>query len=225
MKREPDWETIACREAIRAAGFELADSGLFDDWYGVWRALHARFTADQLRLVFDSPFSRLDLNQRCDGAKGRGGACSSPRTATAPAFAHDEPPHQEKIHRTATRSRPQACETLLNQLLKTLDDGRPRTAMDLAQQLSVSQNEVLRAMRALLAENAVLVSGFVRVTHGGRRPRALVSIGAAGFHRQFEVRSSSARTRWPAADGVLHSAMEAIIRQDAPGASGSAAGH
>jgi predicted ArsR family transcriptional regulator len=112
---------------------------------------------------------------------------------------------------------------LRSQLLKALDDSRPRTATQLAQLLTVSQNEVLRAMRALLEENAVLVSGFVHVTHGGRRPRAFVSTGAAGIRRQLELSSSSSRTRWPAADAVLHSAMEAIVRQDAPRASGSAA--
>lgn len=213
MKRIPDMDMVALRGAIRQAALALADSGVFGEWRAVRDALQGRFSADQLAAIFDSPFCRLDLNQRCHRAQREPRIVKRRETWFFPVTASDGAQRNEKERVLPDcRSKPRTDELLCERIVTVLVDGCPRTATELAQQLGVSLTDVHRTTRMLLTEGRVMVSGLVAGAHAGHMARSFTCVTAV-VHRRAEIGSTRLYTGWPQADPVLTSAIQAIVRQ------------
>lgn len=209
MKEEFELDIVEGREAIRQAAFALAGSGVCDGWQAVWHALHTRFSADQLTAIFDSPFCRLDLDLRCDHAR-RSARVVDCQVSSYPHVIRrngSQPPLTRTQSVARSKSRPGGL--LGKRIQALLVDGRARTALELAQELDASRNEVLRALRPLLTEETVEVTQFVVGSCGGRAARAFTCAGKATSQHNSDTRSHAT---WPHADPVVTSAIDAIAR-------------
>ena len=211
MKGELDLEIIEGREATRQAAFALARSGMFDGWQAIRRALHTRFSADQLSAIFDSPFSRLDLDLRCDQARSPARIVDDQVTShpeVIPRNGYQPPPTwTQPVVRPKTRP-----GGLLGERIRALlVDGRARTALELAQELDANRNEVLKALRPLLTEETVKLTPFVVGSCGGRAARAFTCAGMATSQHNADAK---AHASWPHADSVIRSAIDAIVRME-----------
>jgi hypothetical protein len=208
MKRVPDWDILQTRETIRQAAYELARSGVCDGWQDVWRALRARFTVDQLTTIFENPLCRLDVDQRCYRARNPG-KHDSGLTACSPLIRRDTSEKSATLLPHAVDRQPQRTERLAGQIKALLTDGGERTAMQIAQQLGTSRNEVLVAVRAMLADGALQVTRHVCASHRGRGARVFACTGTA-VREKHEERGLYAP--WPQADPVVTTAIDAIAR-------------
>ena len=217
MTPEPDWDLLESHELIRKAAFALAYSGVFTGWEGVWLTMRSRFGAEQLAATFDSPFFRLDLDRHCDQGRSHARIVDCRGMWSSPAVQEDSaqgsrtsaPPENREKRPPGRR----LGSKLPGRIVAVLDDVRPRTALEIAQQLDVGRNEVTEAMRTLLAERKARVSGYATCAHGGRAPRLFTSDGMTVIHRKAEVWTPGTPGRWPDADPVLTSAIQAIVRQ------------
>jgi hypothetical protein len=73
--RHEAYVQLGCHRDLRldqTKRLDLARSGLCDGWQDVWHALRARFSVDQLTVMFENPFCRLDIDQRCYRAPNPG---------------------------------------------------------------------------------------------------------------------------------------------------------
>jgi len=213
MTPEPDWDLLESHELIRKAAFALAYSGVFTGWEGVWLTMRIRFSAEQLAATFDSPFFRLDLDRHCDQGRRHARVVDCRGMWSSPAVREDSAQGSQPRMPPENRAKRRPGSTLPGRISAVLDDGRPRTALEIAQQLNIDRNKVTEAMRTLLAERTVRVSGYVAGTHGGRAARAFTSVGMTVIHRMAEVGALETGIRWPEADPVLTSAIQAIVRQ------------
>jgi hypothetical protein len=208
MKRVPDWDVLQIRETIRQAAYELARSGVCDGWQDVWRALRARFTVAQLTTIFENPLCRLDVDQRCYCARNPG-KDDSALTARLPVIRRDMCEKNGTSIPTAVHRQPQRAGRLAGQIRALLADGSERTAMQIAQQLGTSRNEVLVAVRAMLADGALQVTRHVCASHRGRGARVFACAGTAARKKHDE---GGLYAPWPQADPVVTTAIDAIAR-------------
>jgi hypothetical protein len=208
MKRVPDWDILQTRETIRQAAYELARGGVCDGWQDVWRALRARFTVDQLTTIFENPLCRLDVDRRCYCARNPGKHDSEP-SARSPAIRRDMREKNRTLIPPAVDRQPQRTGRLARRIKALLDDGSERTAMQIAQQLGTSRNEVLVAVRAMLADGALQVTRHVSASHRGRGARVFACAGTAARKKREE---RGLYAPWPQADTVLTTAIDAIAR-------------
>ena len=180
MKRANGWDKVEAREAIRQAAYELSGSGVCERWQDVWHALRGRFEDEQLTTIFDNPLCRLDIEQRCYRARYPG--------RTEGVLPTDMPviaPHVEKKDGVpsslAVDRKTQKTGRLAARILDVLTDGNERTAMELAQRLGVSRNEVFKAVRVLLADGTIDVTKYATAKYGGRGARVFAcAAGTAG---------------------------------------------
>jgi predicted ArsR family transcriptional regulator len=87
-----------------------------------------------------------------------------------------------------------------------LADGSEGTAVELAERLGTSRNEILIAARKMLADGTLQVARYVAASRGGRGARVFVCASAS----QAAVFGSHAL--WPEADPVVTGAFDAIAR-------------
>lgn len=213
--------TVQCREAIRQAAFELAGSGVFEGWEAVERVLCRRFNAEQVHLVFASPFCRLDLVRRCHAANrtfpngivgppavgreclgNQPSPCKSKRVSGAPS----------NDSRRGHGGRPATIDDnrsrLAREIAALMADGRERTAAQIAQRLGGVPREVQRALRTMLANDEVHIVGRVPRSAGGRSPR----IYAVGPRFGGGAAAANAPSFWPKADPQILRIMDALVR-------------
>ncbi|MEM5340180.1 hypothetical protein [Paraburkholderia azotifigens] len=207
MKRSINWDLIETRESIRESAYDLASSRLCNGWQDVWRALRARYSLDQLAVIFENPLFRLDIDQRCylarnpptvarDVQRGPGAVgqrASSTVTCSNPGALVERNPRSERLARR--------MQTLLA-------DGGECTAVELAERLGTSRNEVLIAAREMLSDGTLRIARYIASSRGGRGARVFVLTGAAA-HRGH---SAVAHSTWPKADPVVVHAFDAIVR-------------
>ncbi|TDG02306.1 hypothetical protein E1N52_40365 [Paraburkholderia guartelaensis] len=207
-----------CREVIRQRAFELADTGIFDDWEAIRRALCSRFQVTHLYQIFSSPFCRMDIDRRCRTA--RTGRSQGVVTSVADGRHQKTKPH--RAHRASSRlpvsygpKRYDDPETrtrrpgLAGAIAAALADGSERTATQLAQQLGAGQREVQRALREMLSNDEVHVAR--------RAPRAMCGRPARLFASGPQIKGGCdgavhAISCWPKADPVVLRAMDAFSR-------------
>lgn len=192
-------DPVDIRDRIREKAFCMAESDIFADWAAVKLALSAECAADHLNHVFASAFCRLDLNQRCLAAR-----MGCPRGDTSPGRA------SPGIHRKITAQPGPAQKSaqfarLVCEIAAALGDGNARTAVDLAAQLGAEARNVRRALRAMLADGEIHVSGRVPRPGGGTTAR-LFALG------REVVRAGNAVRVWAKPDPVVLQAMDAFAR-------------
>lgn len=207
MKRSINWDPIETRDSIRQSAYDLARSGLCDGWQDVWRALRVRFGIDQLAAIFENPLSRLDIDQRCYRARNPGRAerdgethLGAIRQKASPPLGSTRPPASNEHKRKSDR--------VTSRIQAVLADGSGCTAVELAERLGTSRNEILIAVREMLADGTLQVARYVASGRGGRGARVFVRTGATA--PQGDALGSHAP--WPQADPVITEAFDAIAR-------------
>ncbi|MPW18156.1 hypothetical protein GCT13_14815 [Paraburkholderia sp. CNPSo 3157] len=204
MKRTIDWDIVETRESIRQAAYDLARSGLCDGWQDVWRALRARFSVDQLTAIFENPLCRLDIDQRCFRARNPG-EIASELTSDLPVIRQAPQRTSMKLSALDRGSR-RRSDRLAMRIQALLAGGSECTAVQLAEQLGTSRNEVLIAARAMLADGELQVVRYVAAEHGGRGARVFACTSAS------QGDSPRLYASWPEADPVVTGAIDAIAR-------------
>ena len=221
MKESDGINSTECRENIRLRAFELAESGIFDDWEAIRRALCSRFHDTHLHEIFASPFCRIDIDQRCRTARtsgARAGASpagngnrenNKPHLAVRAKRASSRPMGtcgQRRHDAPAGHTEPQG---LAGAIAALLADDRELTAPQMAQQLGAGQREVQRALRELLASHEVRIARRTPRSSGGRPAR----IFALGLPVEGGADlATSVASCWPKADPVVLRAMDAFAR-------------
>lgn len=221
MNTENDEDALQCCESIRKAAFALAGGGVFDGWASVERTLCLRFSAEQVRRVFASPFFRLDLVRRCHEAQR-----TAPYRAVGPAAmghecVHDQPTPRKptgvtdrppKDDRRRYGGRPTKVDDrrsgVAREIAALMADGAERTAAQLAHRLGAAPREVQRALRTMLANDEVHIVGRVRRPAGGRCPRLF----AGGPRFDCGAAAANAPSFWPTADPQILRIMDALVR-------------
>ncbi len=221
MKESDGIDSTECREIIRRRAFELADSGIFDDWEAIRRALCSRFHDAHLHEIFASPFCRIDIDQRCRTARTSGSRASATPEgngnregvkAHLAVRAKRVPPRPMDTRRQRRRSIPaehSQSQGLAGAIAALLSGDRELTAPQMAQELGAGQREVQRALRELLANHEVRIARRTPRSAGGRPAR----IFALGMDGDASV-AASAASCWPKADPVVLRAMDAIARRE-----------
>ncbi len=207
MTRTIDMEIVEARESIRQAAYELARSGLFDGWQDVWRALRARFSVERLTEIFESTLCRLDIDQRCYRARNPEAAAAK-SAGELPVVTQRTYPPRASVKHLALERNTRRSDRLAKRIRALLADGREFTAVELAQRLGTTRNEVLIAAREMLADGTLQVARYVAHERGGRGARVFV------ITRTTAGRRDAARpyVPWPEADPVVTGAFDAIAR-------------
>lgn len=207
MKRSINWDLMETRQSIRKGAYDLACSGLCDGWQDVWRALRARFSLDQLAVIFENPLCRLDIDERCYRARNSGTVAQDVQRGLDGVG--------QRASLAVTSSNPAAliernrrCKRLASRIETVLADGSECTAVELAERLGTSRNEVLIAAREMLCDGTLQIARHIASSHGGRGARVFVLTGvnARRGHR------TAAHSTWPTVDPVVAHAFDAIVR-------------
>ncbi|MEM5341334.1 MarR family transcriptional regulator [Paraburkholderia azotifigens] len=177
MKRANGWDKVEAREAIRQAAYELSNSGMCERWQDVWHALRGRFDVEQLTTVFDNPLCQIDIEQRCYRARNPGRAEGELRT-DLPVITPRVEEKRDPLDSRAIDWKMRKVGLLAARILDMLSGGIECTAMDLAQRLGVSRNEVFKAVRLLLAEGTLEITKCVAAKRGGRGARVFARAAA-----------------------------------------------
>lgn len=175
MKRSINWDLIETRESIRQSAYDLARSGLCDAWQDVWRALRARFSVDQLAVIFDNPLCRLDIDQRCYRARNPGKVAREVQT-DLDAIRQRAAPMVLSTKPAGLNGQKRRSERLASRIETLLADGSQCTAVELAERLGTSRNEILIAARDMLADGTLQVARYVASSRGGRGARVFVRL-------------------------------------------------
>ena len=206
MKRTINWDLIETRDSIRQSAYDLARGGLCDGWQEVWRALRSRFSLHQLTVIFDNPLCRLDIDQRCYRARNPGKVArdvqsdlDAIRQRASPLVISTKPPASDGHKRRSDR--------MASRIQMVLADGSECTAVELAERLGTSRNEILIAARKMLADGTLQVARYV-ASGRGRGARVFVRTGATA--PQGDV--PGLHSTWPQADSVVKEAFDAIAR-------------
>jgi len=207
MTRTIDMKIVEARESIRQAAYELARSGLFGGWQEVWRALRSRFSVDQLTVIFESTLCRLDIDQRCYRARNPEAAAGK-AIGELPGVMQSMYPQRASARLPAVASNTRRSDRLARRIQALLADGSEFTAVELAQRLGMSRNEILIAARAMLADGTLQVARYVAHEHGGRGARVFASTRTTASRRE----AATPYAPWPAADPVVTGAFDAIAR-------------
>lgn len=216
MKETEVINSTECREVIRQRAFELADTGIFDDWEAISRVLCSRFQCTHLYQIFSSPFCRMDIDQRCRTARrDRLQGVVTPVTAGSSEKIKPHWTHSVSSRRAASQGTRQHDDPvtrrpgLAGAIAAALADGSERTAIQLAEQLGAGHREVQRALREMLADDEVHVAR--------RAPRSVCGRPARIFAGGSRTRGGGdgaihAISCWPKADPVVLRAMDALSR-------------
>ncbi|ACC74946.1 hypothetical protein PPMP20_00555 [Paraburkholderia phymatum] len=207
MKRSINWDLIETRESIRQSAYDLARSGLCDAWQDVWRALRARFSVDQLAVIFDNPLCRLDIDQRCYRARNPGKVAREVQT-DLDAIRQRAAPMVLSTKPAGLNGQKRRSERLASRIETLLADGSQCTAVELAERLGTSRNEILIAARDMLADGTLQVARYVASSRGGRGARVFVRTGASAP----KDHAPGLHSTWPQADSVVADAFDAIAR-------------
>jgi len=220
MSRADEVSAFECRELIREKAFELADSGVFDDWEGVRKALCLRFEREDVRLVFASLFCRLDLEQRCRVARFFGPGIER-RVARdgehtviqsggqeGRGLAPEKSAERRKPLRSASKGRGGELSALAKDIAGLLANGGNSTAAQLARQLGTGCEEIQGALRTLLSHGEAHVAGRARHSVVGRSAR----LYAAGPKPETIGVSDGNAIYWPRADALVVDSMNALVR-------------
>ncbi|HTH61248.1 MAG TPA: hypothetical protein VL689_13945 [Paraburkholderia sp.] len=221
MSTVDDREHVDHREAIRRKAFELADSGMLDDWAAIRRTLHACFDIESVEQVLGSPFFRLDLDRRCWAGRARRTqfrrvpAWTDERDDVADRAGHPSPRASSPKARARcdgehAASAGRRSPVLAADIAALLADGGERTVAQLAAQFGASTRDVQRTLQTMLAADEVHVSGRVQVALGGRAARVFAGGPPPDGGRAVMEATSS----WPKADPVLLRAMDALARHE-----------
>ena len=222
MNKEDDADPADHRVAIRNMAFELAESGIFDEWEAIRLALRTRFHAVHLHHIFASPFCRLDLDHRCRAARTNGSRTgadpvlngsrehinSCPLGSRMPASGRSMTCPEGRRHVGPAQLK--AVSGHAGGISALLADGGERTAAQLAQQLGVAQREVQRALRSMLANGEVHVARRTPRSMHGRSARIFASGPQAARGGNADPETTS---RWPQADTFVLQAMDALARR------------
>ena len=207
MKRTINWDLIETLDSIRQAAYDLARSGLCDGWQDVWRALRTRFSLDQLTVIFENPLCRLDIDQRCYRARNPGKVArdvqsdlDAIRQRASALVISTKPPASDGHKRRSDR--------MASRIQTVLADGSECTAVELAERLGTSRNEILIAAREMLADGTLQVARYVASSCGGRGARVFVRTGATAPQGD----APGLHATWPQADSVVTEAFDAIAR-------------
>jgi hypothetical protein len=219
MKVTEGMNSTECREVIRQRAFELADSGIFDDWEAIRRALCSRFHVAHLHQIFSSPFCRMDIDQRCRTARTSSSLDSATpvandnRESVKPHLADRAIPASSPPMASCGRRRHLAparrieSQGLVGAIAALLDDGRELTAIQVAEELGAARREVQRAFREMLADDKVHVARRAPRSICGRPVRIFASGPITGGDA-----ATSATSCWPGVDPVVLRVMDALAR-------------
>lgn len=202
MKREEKEYPIECREVVRTAAFEFADSGVFSGWEAVEQALCSRFDVEYIRLIFASHFCRLDLDRRCEAARVAG-HCRQAALGGDGGDGAGVPVVHDRSAQAPTAS------PLSRDIAALLADGCGRTAAQVAQQLGAAQREVQGTLRTMLANDEVHATRHVSCAKGGRSSRIFTAGPGA---ESVGKAAPSPSVLWPKADPDVVRAMDALAR-------------
>ena len=223
MKESDGINSTECREIIRRRAFELADSGIFDDWEAIRRALCSRFHDAHLHEIFASPFCRIDIDQRCRTARTSGSRASAspegngnresvkPHLAVRAKRVPSRPMDTRRQRRRSVPAEHSQSQGLAGAIAALLGGDRELTAPQMAQELGAGQREVQRALRELLANHEVRIARRTPRSAGGR-PARIFALGL-GVDGDADI-AASAASCWPKADPVVLRAMDAIARRE-----------
>ncbi|BCG05078.1 hypothetical protein PPGU19_096460 (plasmid) [Paraburkholderia sp. PGU19] len=97
---------------------------------------------------------------------------------------------------------------LPQRIVALLADGSELTAIELAERLDKSRNDVLIAKRGMLADDTLQVTRYIASAHGGRGARVFACTNTPAARSE----TPESFTSWPPADPVLTTAIHAIVR-------------
>jgi hypothetical protein len=209
MRPLNDPDEVEGREAIRQAAYELSRSGVCASWEEVWRALRTRFDVDQLAKFFENPLCRLDIDQRCYRARNPGRDAEGGSTDASDIRREVAQQRGATRVQIVEREMRKPCR-LAARILEVLEDGSERTALELAQRLRVSRNDVFIAVRVMLANEALMVTGHTTAKHGGRGARVFACAATTAGQKNGK---SVTYPHWPLAEPVVETAFDAIARR------------
>jgi hypothetical protein len=210
MKRTLDWDAIQTRETIRQAAYDIASSGACDGWQDVWRFLRTTFGVDQLVEIFGNPLCQMDLDQRCARAHSPGNVVAVDEKCDPTEISRKASLDSEAAKRWGNDRETLRTRRMAKQIHELLADGRECTAMQIAQALGTTRNNVLAAVRAMLDDEVLQVCRYISANSGGRRARVFVRTDVAALTKHVEIALSAP---CPQPGAGLVSAIDAIARR------------
>jgi hypothetical protein len=173
----------------------------------VWRELRARFSVAQLAVIFENRLCRLDIDQRCYRARNPGKGANDVQS-DLDAIRHIASPSVKSTKTAGLNRHKRRSERLASRIETLLAGGSECTAVELAERLGTSRNEILIAAREMLADGTLQVARYIASSRRGRGARVFVRKGATA--PQGDAPGQPAP--WPQADPVVTEAFDAIVR-------------